>query len=64
MLFAFSSFLGENFGETASPVDITIGGQKVLAKQHNGWDQTNTLEHRGPIRADLFELHPTRNAGW
>ena len=44
----FLFFLGENFGETASPVDITIGGQKCLQSKHYGWDQTITLEHSWP----------------
>ena len=44
----FLFFLGENFGETASPVDITIGGQKCLQSKHYGWDQINTLEHSWP----------------
>ena len=44
----FLFFLGENFGETASPLDITIGGQKCLQSKHYGWDQTSTLEHTWP----------------
>ena len=37
--------MGENFGETSSPVEISISGQKCLQGTHYGWSQTTTLDH-------------------
>jgi hypothetical protein len=41
-------FLGENFGEFQTPVEIVIGGQPCLEIRHHGWSQTETLAHPWP----------------
>ena len=38
-------FLGENFGEVATEVQIYIDGQRCEDAQHHGWDQFETLFH-------------------